>query len=77
MWHERVNCQLGGSNPTFLAAEGSSAHPRILWASCRSASGGNENLGASSDGIPDALYIQLFVCHFPLLYIQMHDKPHL
>ena len=55
MWHERVNCRLGGSNPTFLAAEGSSARPRILGATCRSASGGNENLGASSDGIPDAI----------------------
>ena len=30
MWHERVKCRLGGSNPTFLAAEESNARPRIL-----------------------------------------------
>ena len=47
MWHERVNCRLGGFNPTFLAAEGSSARPRILEAACRSASGGK--------GVPDQL----------------------
>ena len=51
MWHERVKSRLGGSNPTFLAAEGSSTRPRILEATCRSASGGK--------GVPDQLPVKI------------------
>ena len=36
-------CGTGESNPTFLAAEGSSTRPRILGATCRSAAEARES----------------------------------
>ena len=62
MWHERVKCRLGGSNPTFLAAEGSSTRPRILGAICRSASGGK--------GVPDQFSVKMQIkTHNLILFI--------
>ena len=62
MWHERVKCRLGGSNQTFLAAEGSSALHRILGATCRSASGGK--------GVPDQLPVK---CK-PVIYVARESQ---
>ena len=61
-WHVRVKCRLGGSNPTFLAAEGSSTRPRILGAICRSASGGK--------GVPDQFSVKMQIkTHNLILFI--------
>ena len=62
MWHVRVKCRLGGCNPIFLAAEGSSTRPRILGAICRSASGGK--------GVPDQFSVKMQIkTHNLILFI--------
>ena len=66
MWYERVKRGIEGSNPTFLAAEGSSTHPRILGAPCRSTAEARKSRGQAVRRYLMRLRIMGFWYHYQI-----------